>query len=170
MRALKILTTIALIGCASSISAQSNDSKENSSKETVTKIIRIKGANGEEKIIKKQEVITKQSKIKLNPDDEDKTNQTATYEDQEVKVQKSEISSDMGTYTKISDGKGFRITFMDKSGSKVCKVRKLSGGYYNVNMGEKDNCIGHFDKDKNFIIEKYDSQSDQINTVVYKAI
>ncbi len=171
MRTLKILTTTVFMSCATMIFAQSEEAKakENSSKETVTKIIRIKGPNGEEKVIKKQEVITKKSKIKLNPGDEDKTNQTAIYEDEEVKVQQSHSSSDTGTYSKISDGKGYRMTFMDKSGNKVSKVRKLSSGYYNVNMGGKDNCLGHFDKDKNFILEKYDSQLDKIITIIYKA-
>ncbi|GAA4278885.1 hypothetical protein [Aquimarina mytili] len=171
MRTLKILTTTVFMSCAAIVSAQSDESKpkENSSKETITKITRIKGPNGEEKIIKKQEVVTKKSKIKLNPGDEDKTNQTAIYEDEEVKVQQSHSSSDIGTYSKISDGKGYRMTFIDKSGNKVSKVRKLSSGYYNVNMGEKDNCLGYFDKDQNFILEKYDANSDKIITTIYKS-
>ncbi len=172
MRTMKILITVLCIGCSSIVFAQSDETKtkENSSKETVTKIIRIKGANGEEKVIKKQEVITKKSKIKLNPGDEDKTNQSATYTDEEVAVQKSHSSSNMETYTKIPDGKGYRMTFLNKSGNKVSKVRPLSNGYYIVNMGAKDNCLGHFDKDKNFILEVYDSSTDQVTTIIYKPI
>ncbi len=170
MKTLKLLITLLLVSYISNVSAQeeAEKSKENSSKETVTKIIRIKGANGEEKVIKKQEVITRKSKIELNPGDEDKTNQSASYSDAEVQVEKSESSSDMDSYTKITDGKGYVITFLTKTGNKVSKVRPLNNGYYIVNMGAKDNCIGHFDKDQNFILEAYDSNSDQVITTIYK--
>ncbi len=172
MKTLKNLITLVLVSCATTVFAQSQGSKpkENSSKETVTKIIRIKGPNGEEKVIKKQEVITKKSEIKLNPGDEDKTNQTAIYTDQQVQVQKSHTAAgDVEGYTKISDGKGYVMTFFNKSGNQVSKARPLSNGYYIVNSGGKDNCLGHFDKDKNFILEMYDPKSDQVITTVYKA-
>ncbi|GAA4271832.1 hypothetical protein U6A24_14675 [Aquimarina gracilis] len=171
MRTSKILTTVLCLGYATVALAQSDEvnSKENSSKETVTKIIRIKGANGEEKVIKKQEVITKKSKIELNPGDEDKTNQSATYTDAEVQVQKSHSSTAGDSYTLISDGKGYRITFLSKSGNKTSKARPVSSGYYIVNLGEKDNCLGHFDKEKNFVLERYDSKTDKVITTVYKA-
>ncbi len=171
MKTLKTLTTVVFMSCASIIYAQSDETKsnENSSKETVTKIIRIKGPNGEEKVIKKQEVITKKGKIKLNPGDEDKTNQTAIYGDDEVQVQKSHSSSDMGGYSKISDGKGYVMTFFNKSGNKVSKVRPVSSGYYIVNLGNKDNGLGHFDKDKNFILETYEPTTDKVITTIYKA-
>ncbi len=170
MKTLKILTTSLLISCATTLLGQTNESntKGNSSKETVTKITRIKGPNGEEKVIKKQEVITKKSKIKLNPGDEEKTNQTAIYEDEEVKVQQSHTSSENGRYTLISDGKGYRITFLEKSGNTTSKVRPLGSGYYNVHMGEKNNAFGHFDKDKNFVLETYDAKMDKIITTIYK--
>ncbi len=171
MRTIKILTAVLCISCASIGFAQSDEGKpkENSSKETVTKIIRIKGPNGEEKVIKKQEVITKKSKIKLNPGDEGKTNQTATYTDAEVQVQKSHSSTEGDSYTLISDGKGYRITLLSKSGNQTSKARPVSSGYYIVNMGGKDNCLGHFDKEKNFILERYDSKTDEVITTVYKA-
>ncbi len=172
MKTITILTTAVCMSFASVVFAQTDESqsKGNSSKETVTKIIRIKGPNGEEKVIKKQEVITKKAKIQFNPEDQDKTNQTAIYGDDEVAVQKSHSSSDMGTYTKISDGKGFVMTFLNKSGNKVSKVRPVSSGYYLVNLGNKDNGLGHFDKDKNFIVETYDATADKVITTVYKAL
>ncbi len=171
MRTIKILTTAICMSCISVVFAQSDESNanNNSSKETVTKIIRIKGPNGEEKVIKKQEVITKKAKIKLNPDDQDKTNQTAIYGDEEVAIQKSHSASDMAKYSKISDGKGYVMTFFNKSGNKVSKVRPVSSGYYIVNLGNKDNGLGHFDKDKNFIVETYDSNVDKVITTIYKA-
>ncbi len=171
MRTTKILFTLLCISFSSITFAQSEEgaSKENSSKETVTKIIRIKGGHGEEKVIKKEEVITKQSKIKLNPGDEDKTNQSATYTDAEVQVQRSHSSTDEDSYTLIPDGKGYRITLLSKSGNKTTKARPVSSGYYIVNMGGKDNCLGHFDKDKNFIVERYDANNDEVITTVYKA-
>ncbi len=171
MRTIKIITTVVCISCASVLFAQSEEhkGKENSSKETVTKIIRIKGPNGEEKVIKKQEVITKKSEIKLNPGDEDKTNQSASYTDSEVQVQKSHSSSDADSYTLIPDGNGYRITLLRKSGNQTSKARPVSSGYYIVNMGEKDNCLGHFDKEKNFILERYDAKTDKVITTVYKA-
>ncbi|WP_062058561.1 hypothetical protein [Aquimarina longa] len=141
----------------------------NSSKETVTKTIRIKGANGEEKVIKKEEVITKKSKLKLNPNDENKTNQSVEYTDEEVAVQKSHSSTDIKTYTKTTDDKGFIMNLSSKSDNKTAKARALANGYYIVNFGNDDNCLGHFDDDKNFILEKYDSKMDQIMTTVYKA-
>ncbi|MBQ0733155.1 hypothetical protein [Aquimarina celericrescens] len=170
MKTFRILTLVSFMSCASIVVAQTEEgkSKENSSKETVTKIIRIKGPNGEEKVIKKQEVITKKSKIKLNPGDEDKTNQAATYTDAEVQVQKSHSSSDQDSYTLIKESNGYRITLLSKSGNKVSKARPVSSGYYIINMGETDNCLGHFDKEKNLILERYDPKSDQVITTVYK--
>ncbi len=171
MKTLQTLFIIILLGYTSSIFAQSEETKstENFSKETVTKIIRIKGPNGEEKVIKKQEVITKKGKIKLNPGDEGKTNQSASYADEEVQVQKSQSSSDMDRYSKISDGKGYVMTFFKKSGNKTSKVRPLSNGFYIVNFGGNDNGIGHFDADKNFIVESYDANMDQVITTIYKS-
>lgn len=171
MKTIKILTTAVLISLTTLCFGQSNDTKpkENSSTETVTKIIRIKGANGEEKVITKQEVIKKQSKIKLNPDDEDKTNQSASYTDEEVTVQKSESSSDMEKYTKVADGeKGFTVTLLKKDGNQTSKIRPIGSGFYLVHMGEKDNCIGHFDKDQNLILQAYDPQADEIVSTIYE--
>ncbi|SHI36887.1 hypothetical protein [Aquimarina spongiae] len=169
MNTFKILTSVILLGFTSVGFSQTTEKpKENSSEETVTKIIRIKGANGEEKVITKQEVITKKSKIELNPGDEDKTNQSAIYSDQEVQVQKSESSSDMDAYTKVTDGKGFVITLLNKTGNQVCKARPLSNGYYIINAGGKDNTVGHFDNDKNLILESYDSNTDEVITTIYK--
>lgn len=147
--------------------AQNNNA--NTSEEVVTKTIRIKGPNGQEKIIKKQEVIKKKSKIKFNPDDEDKTNQSAIYTDDEVVVKKSESYSDMEKYTKVPNGKGFLITMFKKTGQKVAKIRLLSNGYYIVNLGDKNNAVGHFDSDNNFIVESYDPKTDQIMTTAYRA-
>ncbi|MDY8135618.1 hypothetical protein [Aquimarina sp. 2201CG5-10] len=178
MRTLQILITALFMVCVNMNYAQSEEKKteesitpkENSSKETVTKIIRIKGPNGEEKVIKKEEVITKKNKIKLNPEDEGKTNQTAIYTDDEVVVQNSDsATSTTEGYSMVEDGKGYIITFTDKNGSKVAKARRLSNGYYIVNQGEKDNVIGHFDEEKNFIVEMYDTNTDQVISVTYKA-
>ncbi|WP_146052882.1 hypothetical protein [Aquimarina sp. I32.4] len=172
MEILKTLM-IVLIMIPTTIYSQSDIKNDNgnSSTETVTKIIRIKGPNGEEKIIKKQEVITKKSKMQLNPNDEGKTNQSVIYVNDEVAVKKSHSSSDIRSYTKVPDQKGFIMTFLDKSGNKVVKVRPLSGtsGYYIVNSGDTNNSIGYFDEDKNFIVEMYDSKTDGIITIVYRA-
>jgi hypothetical protein len=142
--------------------------KKNSSKETVTKIIRIKGANGEEKVIKKQEVITKKGEIKFSPDGKDEINQSAIYLDDEVTVQKFETSTPSLGYTKITDDKGFIVTLLNKSEDKIAKVRPLSNGYYIVNLGNNNNCLGRFDENENFILEMYDSKIDQVTTVAYK--
>ncbi|WP_025739821.1 hypothetical protein [Aquimarina pacifica] len=177
MKTLKTLFILLLIFSPTISIAQSEETspkteeivpKENSSKETVVKTIRIKGANGEEKIIKKEEVITKKSKIELNPDDLDKTNQSAAYKDEEVIIEKSHSSSDMDSYTKVADEKGFQITLISKSETTLSKARLIGDGYYLVNFGAKDNCIGHFDKDQNFILETYNPKTDQIITTVYK--
>ncbi len=170
MKTLKTLITLALLISTSVSYAQEDENNtKNSSEEIVTKIIRIKGPNGEEKIIKKQEVIKKKSKIKLNPGDKDKTNQSAEYTEDEIVVEKSHSSSDMLKYTKIADDKGFVITFFRKEGNQISKARPIGSGYYLVNMGEKDNCVGHFDKDKNFILEAYDTKTDEIISTVYQA-
>ncbi|MEW7278887.1 hypothetical protein ABW636_09865 [Aquimarina sp. 2201CG1-2-11] len=170
MKKIKTLITVALMVGTTVSYAQTDqiEDKENSSEEIVTKTIRIKGANGEEKVIKKQEVITKKSKIKLNPDDDSKTNQAAVYTDEEVSVQKSMATTNMGTYTITPDTKGHVMTFSDIP-EKKAKVRPLSNSYYVVNFGDKDNCIGHFDADKNFVLEMYNETIDQVIAKVYKA-
>ena len=169
MKTLKIITTTILIAGSTFGYAQTEENKnpENSSEEIITKIIRIKGANGEEKVIKKQEVITKKSEIKLNPEDEGKTDQSAIYTDKVVVVKESIASTEMGSYTKIPDEKGFTITFFNTSTNQIAKARLLSNGYYIVNFGDNNNCLGHFDANKNFIIEKYDSKIDQVMTIIY---
>jgi len=169
MRSTKILIALLCMSTIQIVWAQEkNETNKNSSQETVTKIIRIKGANGEEKIIKKKEVITKKGKIKFNPNDEDKTNQSALYTDEEVQVQKSNSSSDDASYTMIPDAKGYRLTLLSKSGNKTVKARSINKNYYIVNLGNNDNGVGHFDKDKNFILEQYDAKTDNIMTTVYK--
>ncbi len=171
MKKFKTLFTLVLIMATAVNYAQSEgeEGKENSSQEIVTKTIRIKGANGEEKVITKEEVITKKSKIKLNPGDEGKTNQTAVYTDEEVAVQKSHSASNMGKYTMTTDEKGLIVmTFSDKP-DKQAKVRKLSSTYYMVNLGDKDNSLGHFDSNKNFVVETFNTQMDQIVTTIYSA-
>ncbi|GGX28092.1 hypothetical protein [Aquimarina muelleri] len=170
MKALKIITTTILIAGYTFGYAQTEEKKgqENSSEETITKIIRIKGANGEEKVIKKQEVITTKSEIKLNPEDEGKTDQSAIYTDKEVIIKESLDSTEMGSYTKIPDEKGFVITFFNKTNNQIAKVRPLSNEYYIVNFGDDNNCIGHFDENNSFIIEKYDSKIDQVTVTIYK--
>ncbi|WP_438423390.1 hypothetical protein [Aquimarina macrocephali] len=169
MKTLKTLITALFMFCTAVNHGQSDEKKDkqNSSQETVTKTIRIKGPNGEEKVIKKQEVITKKGKIKLSSDGENE-NQSAIYEDDEVVVQQFETTSDMVGYTKIADEKGFIVTFLNKSGDKVAKVRPLKNGYYIVNSGGNDNCLGRFDTDENFILEMYDSKIDKVTTIVYK--
>ena len=119
-------------------------------------------------MIKKQEVITKKSKIKLNPDDNGKTNQAAVYTDEEVAVQKSMATTNTGTYTITPDTKGHVMSFSDIADKKA-KVRALSNNYYIVHFGDKDNCIGHFDTDKNFVLEMYDETIDQVIAKMYKA-
>lgn len=141
--------------------------KGNTSKETVTKIIRIKGPNGEEKIIKQEQVITKKSGIQLNPEDQDKTNQTAIYTPEEISIESSD-ASDEYNYSTIPDGTGYIITYHDESGKKVSKAKLLSNGYYLVNNGEKDNCLGHFDKNKNLVLEMYDFKTDKVIVKTYK--
>lgn len=177
MKTLQILCTALCMGGFFSGLAQteveteteSKSSNKNSSQETVTKIIRIKGPNGEEKVIKQEEVITKEGKIKFNPEDDEKTNQTAVYEDAQVSVQKSgSTTSNTEGYTKVEDGKGYLITLTDKNGSKVTKARLLSNGYYIINLGNQNNGVGHFDDNNNLIIETYDSQSDSIVSLTYK--
>ncbi|WP_074406453.1 MULTISPECIES: hypothetical protein [Aquimarina] len=170
MKTLKTLITVVFMICTTVNYAQSDEKKDkqNSSQETVTKTIRIKGPNGEEKVIKKQEVITKKSKITFSPDGEDQINQSAIYEDDEVVVQKFETTSDMVGYTKVADEKGFIVTFLNKSGDKVAKVRPLRKGLYIVNSGGNDNCLGYFDENKNFILEMYDSKIDEVTKIVYK--
>lgn len=170
MKTLKTLTIVVFMICTAINHAQSDEKndRQNSSQETVTKTIRIKGPNGEEKVIKKQEVITKKGKIKFSPDGKDEINQSAIYEDEVVVVQKFQTTSDMVGYTKVPDGKGFIITFLNKSGDKIAKVRPLKKGYYIVNSGGNDNCLGYFDENKNFILEMYDSKIDEVTTIIYK--
>ena len=164
--AFTILTTTTAL---SQTEAEAEKKDQNKSEEIVTKIIRIKGPNGEEKIIKQEEVITKKSNIKLN--EEDGENQTAVYGDAKVSVQKSgSASSNIEGYTKVEDGKGYVITLMNQKGSKVSKARMLSNGYYIINMGDQDNSIGHFDDKKNLIIEMYDKSTDSIISKTYKPL
>jgi len=140
--------------------------KENSSEETVTKIIRIKGANGEEKVITQQQVITKKSKIKLNPDEEDgDTNRTALYAPETVSIKNGGTTSNEKIYKKIADGKGYILTLIDETGEKTSKARPISNGYYLIHMGAKDNCLGRFDQNKNLILEMFDQAT---NAVVQK--
>lgn len=142
--------------------------KENTSEETITKIIRIKGANGEEKVIKEQQVITKKSNIKLNPEDESEVNQTATYTPEEVSIKNSGVTSSDKIYSSIPDGTGYILTIMDEKGQKTSKARPLSNGYFIVHNGLRDNCIGHFDDNKNLILEMYDSEKDTVISLSYK--
>lgn len=143
--------------------------KENSSEEVVTKIIRIKGANGEEKVIKQQQVITKKSEVTLNPDEEDdETNRTAVYKPQKVSVKNAGTTSNERIYSSVPDGTGYILTLIDEQGEKISKAKLLSNGYYIINSGIKDNCLGHFDEAKNLVLETYDTVKDSVITLTYK--
>ncbi|WP_299437158.1 hypothetical protein [uncultured Aquimarina sp.] len=181
MKTLKKSITIMLLFCAFINYAQSEEkkeekekaeetkAKENTSEEVVTKIIRIKGANGEEKVIKQQQVITKKSEVKLSPDEKDgETNRTAVYTPQKVSVKNSGTTSNEKLYSSIPDGTGYMLTLIDEKGEKISKAKPLSNGYYLVNMGSKDNCLGHFDEAKNLILETYDSATDAVVILTYK--
>ncbi|MFD2562581.1 hypothetical protein [Aquimarina rubra] len=143
--------------------------KENTSEEVVTKIIRIKGANGEEKVIKQQQVITKKSEVKLSPDEEDgETNRTAVYTPEKVSIKNSGTTSNEKIYSSIPDGNGYVLTLIDEKGEKTSKAKPLSNGYYLINNGANDNCLGRFDESKNLIIETYDAATDAVITLTYK--
>ncbi len=143
--------------------------KENSSEEVVTKIIRIKGANGEEKVIKQQQVITKKSEVTLNPDEEDdETNRTAVYKPQKVSIKNAGTTSNERIYSSVPDGTGYILTLIDKQGEKISKAKLLSNGYYIINSGIKDNSLGHFDEAKNLVLETYDTVKDSVITLTYK--
>ncbi|WP_299311935.1 hypothetical protein [uncultured Aquimarina sp.] len=175
---LKNLATIMLFLCTFINYAQSEEkkeekekaeAKENTSEEVVTKIIRIKGANGEEKVIKQQQVITKKSEVKLSPDEEDgETNRTAVYTPQKVSVKNSGTTSNENIYSSIPDGSGYILTLIDEKGEKTSKAKPVSNGYYIINNGAKDNCLGRFDESKNLILETYDTVKDSIITLTYK--
>ncbi|WP_298540573.1 hypothetical protein [uncultured Aquimarina sp.] len=181
MKTLKNLVIIMLFLCTFINYAQSEDkkeekekaeemkAKENTSEEVVTKIIRIKGANGEEKVIKQQQVITKKSEVKLSPDEEDgETNRTAVYAPEKVSIKNSGTTSSEKIYSSIPDGSGYILTLIDEKGEKTSKAKPVSNGYYLVNMGPKDNCLGHFDESKNLIMETYDTVKDSVITLSYK--
>ncbi|TPN89062.1 hypothetical protein [Aquimarina algicola] len=171
MRTLTILTNVVCMTCFLFTHAQADSSNtKNSSTEVVTKIIRIKGPNGEEKVITKKEVITKKSKIELNPEDENKTNQSATYSDEEVQIEKSSDSSADQTYTKVADENGFTMTFSDKSKDNTFKVRPINKEYYIVSLDNNNNFFGYFDTENNFIIETYDHKIDKVITTIYKEV
>ncbi|WP_108804024.1 hypothetical protein [Aquimarina sp. Aq107] len=143
--------------------------KENSSEEVVTKIIRIKGANGEEKVIKQQQVITKKSEVTLNPNEEDdETNRTAVYTPEKVSVKNAGTTSNEKIYSSVPDGTGYILTLIDEQGEKISKAKLLSNGYYIINSGIKDNCLGHFDESKNLVLETYDTVKDSVITLTYK--
>jgi len=168
MKTFKNLTVV--LSFFLSVCGYGQSANKNESQETVTKIIRIKGPNGEEKIIKKEEVITKKNKVKFNPEDEDKTNQNFKYGEAEVSVQKSgSATSNIEAYTKVPDGRGYVVTLIDQKGSTITKVRALSDGYYLVHLGKNNNCLGRFDERKNLIIQMYDPKADKIISKKYKA-
>ncbi|GAA3511396.1 hypothetical protein GCM10022393_26470 [Aquimarina addita] len=176
MKNLNLVVTSALIcsflGFGQSEKTEINDSipKKNISQEIVTKTIKVKGANGEEKIITQEQVITKESELKLNPDDQDKTNQTATYSPEEVSVKNSDSFSNEKLYSLTEDGKNYIIKFVDEKGERVSKAVLLSNDYYLIHNGDKDNCLGHFGENKILIIEMFDSETNSVVNKEYKPI
>ncbi|WP_378173371.1 hypothetical protein [Aquimarina sp. SS2-1] len=179
MKTLRTVITVMLFFCTMVNYAQSEEkkeekdkpteAKENSSEEVVTKIIRIKGANGEEKVIKQQQVITKKSEVKLNPDeDDDETNRTAVYTPEKVSIKNSGTTSSQKIYSRVADGTGYVLTLIDENGEKTSKAMPLSNGYYLIHNGVKDNSLGHFDDAKNLVIETYDTSTDAVIKLTYR--
>lgn len=169
----KIISFILITFFLTSINAQTADSlktKSNISEKIVTKTIRIKGANGEEKIIKQEEVITKTSKIQFNPEDQNKINQSASYLPPEVRIKKSGLSSNEKTYSKISNETGFVITLHDENGENISYAMLLSNGYYLVHLSDKDNCLGHFDKNNQLVLERFDPATKSLQSITYQYI
>ncbi len=150
--------------------ATQEESQDNVTEEVITKIIRIKGANGEEKVIKQQQVISTKSNIQFNPEDENKTNMDATYTAEKVTVKNYGKTSSEKLYTSIPDRDGFIFTFLDENGERMGKAKPLSSanGYYLIHTGANDHCVGHIDDQKNLILETFNTKKDSIVTLVYK--
>jgi len=142
--------------------------KQNISEEVVTKIIRIKEANGKEKVITQQQVITKRSDLKADPNDQGKINQNTIYSPDQVTVKNISPTSDKKEYTMVPKGKTLIITLTDEKGRKITKAKRLKNGYYLINNGGNDNCIGHMDENNNLILEMFDVQNDSIISISYK--
>ncbi|RZS93666.1 hypothetical protein [Aquimarina brevivitae] len=140
-----------------------SDKTENISQETITKIIRIKGPNGEEKVIKQEQKITKKSSIQLNPDDSTQTNQDAMYTDAIVEVSSGSLSNAQ-EFSMVPDGNGYLIVYIEDGIKKIGKARPLNEKYYIVHFEEKDNKLGHFDTENHFVIQEYDAEKDEIAT------
>ena len=104
----------------------------------------------------------------MTPEDESEINHTATYTPEEVSIQNSGVTSTEKIYSSIPDGTGYILTIIDEKGQKTSKARVLSNGYYIVHMGLKDNCVGHFDENKNLVLETYDSEQDKVISLSYK--
>ena len=144
-------------------------SKENLSQETVTKIIRIKGLNGEEKVIKQEQKITKKSALKLNPSDSNKTNQSVSYAPEVVEI--SNLNSNIENnkpFSLIPDGTGYIITIIENNIKKVGKVRPVKDDMYIVHFDKQNNFLGYFTNENDFVILNYNPTKDNIETTQYK--
>ena len=144
--------------------------KRNTSEETVIKIIKIRTADGEEKIIKQEETITKSSAITLDSLNLDKLNVDATYGHAEVSIKKSNpaTSANINGYIKVLDKQGFLITLMDESGSRIGTARPLKHEYFLLHFRNNNYGIGYFDPEDNFILETYDRSIDQVIPIAYR--
>ena len=144
-------------------------SKENLSQETVTKIIRIKGPNGEEKVIKQEQKITKKSALKLNPSDSNQTNQSVSYAPEVVEI--SNLNSNIENnkpFSLIPDGTGYIITIIENNIKKVGKVRPVKDDMYIVHFDKQNNFLGYFTNENDFVILNYNPTKDNIETTQYK--
>ena len=145
------------------------NNKENLSQETVTKIIRIKGPNGEEKVIKQEQKITKKSALKLDPNDSTQTNQSVSYAPEVVEISNPNLNTENNKpFSLIPDGTGYIITIIENNIKKVGKVRPVKDDMYIVYFDKQNNFLGYFKNKNDFIILSYNPTEDKIETAEYK--
>jgi hypothetical protein len=155
--------------------AQDPAVKDKVEEAVVTKVIVNDGKNVESTVVK-EEVTTKENKVRISDQEGETINQNIEYIPSEGKttVKVNPLASLIKTthylnknkhYTFTPDKNGFYISLYDplnKKQKRTAKSAKTSLNDYFIITGEGGrNGIGYFDNYGNFIIEYYDKPSDK---------
>lgn len=143
--------------------------KQNISTETVTKTIRVKWPNGEEKIITKEEVIVKKSGISFDPNDENKTNQEAQYDSTKVEIKVSDFETKIPakTYTSETIEDTVHITFWEGDISEKAILSKINDKFYIVKYEKGSTSLGYFKEGNKFVLETKKENAEEMERTTY---
>tara|TARA_R100001369_G_scaffold51222_1_gene78043 strand:- start:394 stop:924 length:531 start_codon:yes stop_codon:yes gene_type:complete len=159
----KILIVFALAAFTTAFAQENKNEKT----ETTTTKTYVKDSKGVD--VDTKEVTTKEDQvIALNNTSADKTNFSTKMLPSEVKTDVN-FKNNERKFSFEAQDKGYRMmAIKDDTSNEFATIRPSSQKGYYIYSQDGDNSFGYFNQNGNFVVERYDPNTDSIVTTVYK--